>query len=82
VIVDTGVLFAAANRNDSNHEASKEIVASNLRLIIPALVVAEAAYLVAKLSDQRRRRPLFGPSAPTGIWSKAPPQAISPVRQS
>ena len=58
MIVDTGVLFAAANRKDSNHEASKGIVASNLRLIIPALVVAEAAYLIGET---------LGPAAETAF---------------
>ncbi len=58
MIVDTGVLFAAANRKDSNHEASRQIVVSSARLVIPALVIAEAAYLIGET---------LGPAAETAF---------------
>jgi uncharacterized protein len=53
VNVDTGVLFAAANRKDPNHRSSREIVESDVRLVIPALVVAEAAYLIGETLGSR-----------------------------
>jgi uncharacterized protein len=49
VIIDTSVLFAAANRRDSNHSSCRElIVDSPGPLAIPALVLAEASYLISK----------------------------------
>jgi predicted nucleic acid-binding protein len=48
VIVDTGVLFAAANRRDSNHSGCRLLVQTQPRLVVSALVVAEAAYLIGE----------------------------------
>ena len=48
MIVGTGVLYAAANRRDSSHASCKGILESTARLVIPALVVAEAAYLIGE----------------------------------
>lgn len=48
-IVDSGPLVAAANRADPAHRASLEALRrSDLRLVIPALCVAEAAYLLSR----------------------------------
>lgn len=46
-IVDTGPLYAAADRDDAAHDASLAVLESpGLDLVIPALVVAEATYLI------------------------------------
>jgi len=46
-IVDTGPLVAAANRADPNHEACLEALKTpEYALVIPALCVAEAAFLL------------------------------------
>ena len=47
MIVDSSVLFAAANRRDSNHVSCRAIVMESIgQLTIPALVLAEASYLI------------------------------------
>lgn len=46
-IVDTGPLYAAADADDDDHEACLAVLArGDLELIVPALVVAEATYLI------------------------------------
>lgn len=46
-IVDTGTLYAAVDADDADHERCvAALQTSGLRLIIPAMVVAEATYLV------------------------------------
>ncbi len=47
-IVDTGPLYAATNADDPDHARAVELLEqSELQLVLPALVVAEALYLVA-----------------------------------
>lgn len=47
-IVDTGPLYAAVDADDDDHEACVRVLqAPHLRLIVPAMCVAEAAYLIA-----------------------------------
>lgn len=46
-IVDTGPLYAAADRDDADHARCIEAMARrDLQLVIPAMVVAEATYFV------------------------------------
>ncbi len=48
-IVDTGPLYAAVDADDQDHRASVAAMESaGMRLIIPALVVTEATYLVGR----------------------------------
>jgi hypothetical protein len=46
-VVDTGPLYAAVDQDDADHEACVAALATpGLRLVVPAMVVAEATYLV------------------------------------
>ena len=48
-IVDAGPLYAAADEDDVDHAASVAALAdAELRLVVPALVVAEATYFVGR----------------------------------
>jgi uncharacterized protein len=48
-VVDAGPLYAAADADDVDHEASLDALSrSDLRLVVPALVVAEATYFVGR----------------------------------
>jgi predicted nucleic acid-binding protein len=47
-VVDTGPLYAALDLDDGDHEACAAALSrTDLRLVIPALVVAEVSYLAA-----------------------------------
>jgi predicted nucleic acid-binding protein len=47
VVVDTGPLYAAADHDDKNHRRCLDVLESpHLELLVPALVVAEATYLI------------------------------------
>jgi uncharacterized protein len=47
LVVDAGVLYAAADRTDRNHEPCVQVLqAAPDPLIVPALVVTEVAYLL------------------------------------
>jgi predicted nucleic acid-binding protein len=47
-VVDTGPLYAAADADDDDHARCLEVLArGEHRLVVPALVVAEATYLIA-----------------------------------
>ncbi len=48
-VVDAGPLYATADADDQDHEASVAALSrGDLRLVIPALVVAEATYFVGR----------------------------------
>lgn len=49
ILVDTGPLVAAANRNDTHHRAStKALVAAQPPRLVPGMVIAEVGYLLAR----------------------------------
>jgi predicted nucleic acid-binding protein len=49
IVVDTGPLYAQADRNDSHHEACRELLATHPGpLIVPVLAIGEATYLIGK----------------------------------
>lgn len=57
LIVDTGVIVAAADRKDSDHAVSSAIIRNDVGpLITTALVIAEAAYLSTASSAHMPRR--------------------------
>jgi predicted nucleic acid-binding protein len=46
-VVDSGPLYATADADDQDHEACRAVLSrADLRLVIPALAVAEATYFV------------------------------------
>lgn len=48
-VVDAGPLYAAADADDHDHAGSLAVLSrSDLRLVIPALAVAEATYFVGR----------------------------------
>ena len=48
-VVDAAPLYAAADEEDANHERSLETLErDDLELVMPALVIAEATYLVGR----------------------------------
>jgi predicted nucleic acid-binding protein len=61
-VVDAGPLYAAADSDDDDHSACLAVLSrSDLQLVVPALVVAEATYFVGKrLGPSAERRFLDG----------------------
>ena len=50
MIIDTGPLVAAANRKDPDHEACRDLLVRTPGvLIVPALVVAEATFMIERV---------------------------------
>ncbi len=48
-VVDAGPLYAVADADDDDHEACRAVMGrADLRLVVPALVVAEATYFVGR----------------------------------
>lgn len=48
-VVDAGPLYAVADGDDHDHDASLAVLSrADLRLIVPAMVVAEATYFVGR----------------------------------
>ena len=48
-LVDASALYAAADRSDGNHAATLAVLQqASLRLVLPALPLAEAAYLIGR----------------------------------
>jgi predicted nucleic acid-binding protein len=48
-VVDAGALYAAADADDQDHVACRAALSrTDLRLVVPALVVAEATYFVGR----------------------------------
>ncbi len=48
-VVDAGPLYATADADDDQHEACLAVLArADLRLVVPALVIAEATYFIGR----------------------------------
>lgn len=57
LIIDTGVLLAAADDSDPDHAACAELVESSQdSLVTSALVIAEAGYLIDRQLGPAARR--------------------------
>jgi predicted nucleic acid-binding protein len=53
-VVDAGPLYATADADDEDHESCRDVLSrADLRLVIPALVVAEATYFVGRRLGSR-----------------------------
>jgi hypothetical protein len=46
LLIDTGVLLAAADSNDPDHLACADVIETSDRLVTTAFVIAECAYLI------------------------------------
>lgn len=64
-VVDAGPLYAAADADDDDHaRCLATLVRPDLRLVVPALVIAEATYFIGeRLGAQTERRFLDGLAA-------------------
>ncbi len=59
-VVDAGPLYATADTDDQDHEACRSVLArADLRLVLPALVVAEATYFVGRRLGARAEAALL-----------------------
>jgi len=48
-VVDAGPLYATADADDDHHEVCRTVLSrADLRLVVPALVIAEATYFVGR----------------------------------
>lgn len=71
LIVDTGVLLAAADTSDPDHEACAELVANEpSRLLTTALVLAETAYLIGRQLGPAAEADFFVASLPGNSSSR------------
>jgi predicted nucleic acid-binding protein len=72
-IVDSGPLVAAANTADPDHEACLAALREpRVHLVIPALCVAEAAYLLASRQGARVEARFIGALADFDVQAPAP----------
>ncbi len=46
MVLDTGPIFAAANRRDHDHHACAQLISGAAELAVPTSVIAEACYLI------------------------------------
>jgi predicted nucleic acid-binding protein len=46
IVLDTGPIFAAANRRDRDHRACARLIADTPTMAVPTSVIAEACYLI------------------------------------
>ena len=59
-VVDAGPLFSAADEGDPQHDLARNVLErSDLQLVIPALAVAEASYLIQRRLGPGRERLFF-----------------------
>ncbi len=72
VIVDTGVLYALADRRDAHHAAClRWLISARPPLLVPPLVVAEACYLIGRHLGQAAEATFLDELKPGGAFSLA-----------
>ena len=73
-VVDAGPLYATADADDDHHASCSAVLArADLRLVVPALVVAEATYFVGRRLGARLER------STTSVPSTTPHASWAPV---
>ena len=61
ILVDTGPIYALADRDDAHHSAVTEFLSDNRELfIVPVTVLPEACYLMRKFLGREAERSLVG----------------------
>jgi predicted nucleic acid-binding protein len=72
VLVDTGVLYALADAEDSHHDACvRWLTRSTDELLVPSLVIAEAAYLIGSRGGTQAEASFLDGLAPGGRFAVA-----------
>jgi predicted nucleic acid-binding protein len=72
-IVDAGPLYAAANADDPDHDRVLDVLESpELTLVVPALAIAEALYLVATRMGPRAEASFLRGLAAVDVEAPAP----------
>lgn len=72
IVVDTGVLYALADYGDSHHQAcTRWLEAVSDELIVPSLVITEAAYLIGSRGGPNAEALFLEALAPGGVFQIA-----------
>ena len=72
-IVDTGLLYAAADADDAHHQTARSVMErADLRLVIPVLVLAEAGYLIGSRLGTAAEAAFFAAVADMDVESPEP----------
>jgi hypothetical protein len=72
VLVDTGVLYALADGEDSHHDACvRWLTKSTDELLVPSLVIAEAAYLIGSRGGAQAEASFLDGVTPGGRFAIA-----------
>ena len=72
-VVDAGPLYAVADADDRDHAACVETLSrEDLRLVVPALVIAEATYFVGRRLGARAERAFLSGIAELDIEAPNP----------
>ena len=73
LIVDTGPLYAYVDARDAAHAACVELLQTTAEpLIVPALAIAEAAYLIGTRLGAESEARFVGDLAAGAFWVDAP----------
>jgi hypothetical protein len=69
IVVDTGVLYALADRRDAHHASClRWLISARSPLLVPPLVVAEACYLIGSHLGQEAEATFFDELKPGGSF--------------
>ena len=72
-VVDTGPLYAAADASDTHHLAARAVLErADLQLVIPALVLAEAGYMIGSRLGANAESAFFAAVAGMDVEAPAP----------
>lgn len=72
IVVDTGVLYALADHSDTHHQAcTRWLQAVSDDLVVPSLVITEAAYLIGSRGGPTAEALFLEALAPGGVFQIA-----------